>query len=103
MPSSTTPKATLTPYSAICILLYSDSCNTTVLGLYADLRDANEECLKYARGAGIVLEHENSTFGPDDGHYAPTEPMRWDAPEGLSCWVEQHTVTPKKVVTPEIN
>jgi hypothetical protein len=28
----------------------------------------------------------------------PIEPMRWDSPDGVSCWVEEHTVIPRKFV-----
>ncbi|OAQ83517.1 hypothetical protein VFPBJ_02285 [Purpureocillium lilacinum] len=70
----------------------------TICGVFAELQDANAECLQLARRAGITLTNELSTTGPDGMHLSPVEPLRWDAPEGVSCWVEAHAVKPTRVV-----
>ena len=86
----------------VFVLLHRDevASTTLVLGVYADLQDANDECLAQAARAGVSLEHQSSTSGPDTQHLSPVEPVRWDTAEGISCWVEEHAVVPNKVILP---
>lgn len=88
----------------VYILFYTDVDNglaTSVLGVFASLQDANDECMSQARAAGITLESESSTLGPTMELIAPVQPARWDTPEGASCWVECFDVTPKRVLSPD--
>ncbi|KAF9880757.1 hypothetical protein CkaCkLH20_01799 [Colletotrichum karsti] len=78
---------------AVALVLYRDgsdeTSSTSVLGVYAALADANEEARRLAQEQGdAAVVHES----------AATEPVRWEAPDGASCWVEMHAVTPKKIV-----
>lgn len=87
-------------FTQVYVLQYHDGDSVTVLGVFADLQDANHECICHAREAGITLTTESSTLGPDKGHILPIEPVRWDTADGVSCWVEEFTVAPKRVITP---
>lgn len=84
----------------VYVLLYRDDDTATALSVFYDLQDANQECLKHAAQSGIMLSSESSTSGPDKGSILPIEPMRWDTADGASCWVEEHEVSAKRVVTP---
>ena len=88
--------------SAVYVLQHRDAAASTtlVLGVYADLQDANDDCLAQAARAGVFLERRSSTSGPDTQHLSPVEPVRWDTAEGISCWVEEHAVVPNRVVQP---
>ena len=90
----------MTAFQTVYMLLYADTNTTNVLGIFADLQDANHECIRYAAEADIDLTSDSSTTGPDQEHFLPLEPLRWDSAEGISCWIEEHTVTPKKTSTP---
>ncbi|KAK1255436.1 hypothetical protein MKX08_009431 [Trichoderma sp. CBMAI-0020] len=79
------------------IILHQDGAAVTVLGVFEELQDANRDCLFQATQAGIQLLQESPTQGPDKNHIAPIEPARWDTPDGVSCWVESHTVEPSRV------
>ncbi|KAL0942813.1 actin polymerization protein [Colletotrichum truncatum] len=79
---------------AVALVFYKDggddiASSTTVLGVYAGLADANDEVRKLALEQGAKL---------DDAAAHNTEPVRWDTPEGVSCWVELHAVKPKTIV-----
>lgn len=83
----------------VCVLIErNDAITTTVLAVYADLQDANEACLRRATMAGVSLTSSASTTGPDKSHIKPIEPVRWDTPEGDSCWVEIFEVEPKRIL-----
>lgn len=84
----------------VYILTHSDDDAVNILGVFADLQDANAECLRQGQSAGVFLSKGSSTTGPDTSTFSPVEPMRWDTPEGDSCWVEGHTVILRKVVAP---
>lgn len=84
----------------VYVLLHCDTVTTNVLSIFADMQDANDECLRHAHGEGVTLTSESSTMGPDKHHITPVEPLRWDTPEGVSCWVEAFQVVPKKVLSP---
>lgn len=85
--------------SNVYLLIQTVDNSTTVLDVFADLQDANEECLRQASLAGVDLASRSTTMGPDPAHYSPVEPVRWDTPEGDSCCVEMFAVTPKRIVT----
>lgn len=85
--------------ATVYILLQGDLPVTNVLAVFADLQDANEECLRQATLAGVDLSSSSSTTGPDKAHLTPIEPLRWDTPDGVSCWVEIFPVTPKRILT----
>lgn len=57
-----------------------------ILGVFGKLVDANDECLYQAAQLGVTLSGEKQAA------LREAEPMRWDNPEGLSCWVERHRV-----------
>jgi len=83
----------------VYILLFNNaSDNTVVLDVFADLQDANDECLRQAELADVTLSNEYSTKGPDGAHQSPVEPVRWDTAEGVCCWVEAFAVQPRRVV-----
>ena len=84
-----------TSHANVYVLLYGDPVVTTLLGVFADLQDANEACLRHAAEAGVELVRDSPTSGPDSHHLVPVEPMRWDVADGLSCWVEEHSVKAK--------
>lgn len=81
----------------VYIILHQDGVSVTILGVFEELQDANRDCLFQASQAGIDLLQESPTYGPDKYHIAPIEPARWDTPDGVSCWVESHTVEPSRV------
>lgn len=80
---------------AVALVLYRDagddvpSSTTTVLGVHAGLADANAEVRRLAREQGVNL----AGVAAND-----ISPVRWDAPDGTSCWVEAHAVKPKTFV-----
>ncbi|KAH7325784.1 hypothetical protein B0I35DRAFT_405130 [Stachybotrys elegans] len=85
----------------VYVLMHQDSgVGATVLGVFADMSDANERCLRQATDLGVPLVRESPTEGPDHQHNRPMEPMRWDTAEGVSCWVEEHRVEPCRVIKP---
>lgn len=54
----------------------------TILGAFAALDDANAQCLAQAAETGFQpLAHAPKTV---------PGPLRWDAPDGVSCRVEPH-------------
>lgn len=98
MPQDTMTNRHDVPPGVYLVIQTLDS-TTTVLGVFADLQDANEECLRQATLAGVTLAVTSTTMGPDRAHHSPVEPMRWDTPEGDSCYVEMFAVTPRRIVT----
>ncbi|KAK5992206.1 hypothetical protein PT974_05607 [Cladobotryum mycophilum] len=84
----------------VYIIIHQDHTAATVLGVFAELQDANRDCLWHASKAGVDLIQESSTMGPDKAHLSPTEPARWDTADGVSCWVESHIVEPSRVIAP---
>jgi hypothetical protein len=94
---------TLNPPPNVYVVVYNDDCGAApaaILGVFSQLQDANAECQRHAAVAGFRLSSDSGTAGPDRGHLVPVEPMRWDSPEGVSCWVEEHAVVPKQVLAP---
>ncbi|KAI6784097.1 uncharacterized protein J7T54_004643 [Emericellopsis cladophorae] len=75
----------------------NESLTTSVLSVFAALQDANEECLRQARAAGVELTNESSTSGPEKDTIGPVEPVRWDTVDGVSCWVEAFDVKPQRI------
>lgn len=87
----------------VYIILHQDGGLTvTILGVFEELQDANRDCLFQASQAGIDLFQTSPTTGPDKHHLSPVEPARWDTPDGVSCWVESHTVEPSRVTGPNL-
>ena len=84
----------------VYIILHQDYTTVTILGVFAELQDANMDCLRHASKAGVDLVRESPTMGPDKEHMSPIEPARWDTPDGVSCWVESHHVEPSRVIAP---
>ncbi|KAK1492814.1 hypothetical protein CTAM01_09765 [Colletotrichum tamarilloi] len=88
----------------IALVLYSDggadgdiAAATTVMGAFAALADANAEVRRISReyavhGGDGMPEPAADNAGKD------VNPARWNGPEGNSCWVELHAVTPKSIV-----
>lgn len=82
-------------------ILYRDDDTVVILGLYAELQDANEECVHHAKEQGIDLIREYPTWGPAKDCVIPIKPARWDAAGGaVSCWVESHIVIPPRIIAP---
>ncbi|KJZ73869.1 hypothetical protein HIM_06762 [Hirsutella minnesotensis 3608] len=73
--------------STVFVVVYSDSAAAAVLGVYADLGDANDECRKQAAQAGVAVDMGTSEHG---------DAARWTAADGASCWVESHAVKAKR-------
>jgi hypothetical protein len=88
------------PPPSVYVLLHNDSVATVVLAVFAELQDANTECLRQAARADVDLTRESSTHGPDKGTHSPVEPLRWDTADGVSCWVEEFRVEPRKCKPP---
>ncbi|KAJ4863241.1 hypothetical protein T069G_04195 [Trichoderma breve] len=83
----------------VYIVIHQDGMIVQILGVYEELQDANRDCIFQASQGGIELLQDSPTTGPDKHHISPIEPARWDTPDGLSCWVESHTVEPSRVVS----
>ncbi|KAL7796052.1 hypothetical protein V8C37DRAFT_372968 [Trichoderma ceciliae] len=81
----------------VYIILHQDGISLTILGVFEELQDANRDCLFQATQADIDLLQASPTTGPDENHISPIEPARWDTADGVSCWVESHTVNPSRV------
>ncbi|CAH0058800.1 unnamed protein product [Clonostachys solani] len=90
-------------YRTVYILFQHDTRSTSIVEVFADVQDANNECLQQASSHGVTLTSKSSTTGPDNHFFCPVEPLRWDTPEGLSCWVEGFDVVPKKIASPARN
>ena len=89
------------PPPKVYILLHADPDTTTsVIAVYASLTDANNDCLGQARAAGVTLSSDSATMGPAQDTITPIEPVRWDTPEGVSCWVEEFVVLSQKALAP---
>lgn len=74
----------------VYLVIYQDT-TVTISGVYANLDDANAECLRSSDDAGKDLLAQRSKRGP--GGDALTDVLlRWDSPDGISCWVEKHDV-----------
>ncbi|KAK0387299.1 hypothetical protein NLU13_5612 [Sarocladium strictum] len=84
----------------VYVLLYRDDITATAIAVFSDLQDANHQCLQQATQSGLDLTSESSTTGPDKGALLPIEPIRWDTADGASCWVEEHEIAPKRILTP---
>ncbi|WYZ41341.1 hypothetical protein EsH8_V_000236 [Colletotrichum jinshuiense] len=80
---------------AVALVFYKDgddeTSSTTVLGVYASLADANAEARKLGQEQGVKL-------GDEAAATSDVNPVSWSTPEGVSCWVELHAVTPKSII-----
>ena len=91
------------PPSKVYIVMHSDPAGATVvLGVFAVLQDANDECFSRARAEDVTLTSESSTTGPSRDHMMPIEPVRWDTADGVSCWVQGFDVIPRRIASPDI-
>ncbi|EXF84818.1 hypothetical protein CFIO01_02354 [Colletotrichum fioriniae PJ7] len=88
----------------IALVLYSDGgaegdfiATTTVMGAFAALADANAEVRRISREYALHQGEGLPEPVPADGA-GERDPVRWNGPEGNSCWVELHAVTPKSIV-----
>lgn len=77
---------------SIFILLHRDAAGaTTILSVHLELADANAQCLIHAKEAKV-----------DPAATATVnQPLRWEAPDGESAWVEKHAVQPRKNLRPQ--
>ncbi|KAK1722294.1 uncharacterized protein BDZ83DRAFT_654105 [Colletotrichum acutatum] len=87
----------------IALVLYSDggadvdgAATTTVMGAFASLADANAEVRRISRE--YALREGDGIPEPAADNAGARDPVRWNGPEGNSCWVELHAVTPKSIV-----
>lgn len=80
--------------NSVYVTIYQGGAATAViLGVFDKLVDANDECLHRAAQLGVTLS------GEKQAQLREAELMRWDNPEGLSCWVEAHLVRDNCVFT----
>ncbi|KAH6874720.1 hypothetical protein B0T10DRAFT_498421 [Thelonectria olida] len=71
---------------SVYILLHKDTSGTpTILSVFSELPDANAACLEQAAEAKV-----------ETGACSPRSLRRWEAADGTACWVEKHTVVPRK-------
>ncbi|KAI5462101.1 hypothetical protein BGZ63DRAFT_403370 [Mariannaea sp. PMI_226] len=73
---------------SVYILLHHDTSSggtPTILSVFSDLTDANTACLQQAIEANV-----------ETGARSPRDLQRWESAEGVVCWVEKHTVVPRK-------
>ncbi|KAF6817982.1 hypothetical protein CSOJ01_02119 [Colletotrichum sojae] len=101
------PTTTATPFPgrrdfphAVALVLYKDgsdeASSTTVLGVYASLANANDEVRRLSREQGAVKDEPTPTN-------SSSEPARWEAADGASCWAELHAVKPKTIVRRDVS
>ena len=74
------------------LVIHRDDTTVTILGVFASLTDANTACIFRGKEEGIQLTGQSTEPAHEDSGVMPVEPMRWDSPEGVSCWVETHRV-----------
>lgn len=78
---------------SIFILLHRSADSvTSILSVFLELADANEACLARAKEAKV----------DPAGTANVNEPLRWEAPDGESAWVEKHAVTLRKNLKPAL-
>ncbi|KAF4978985.1 hypothetical protein FZEAL_4716 [Fusarium zealandicum] len=91
---------------SVFVLLYRDTSSTvSILSVYLELQDANAACLHHAQEAGVDLavakpDSDSKAAASSEKPSLTKEPLRWEAPDGTSSWVERHTVTPRKTLAP---
>ncbi|KAF6844059.1 actin polymerization protein [Colletotrichum musicola] len=112
-PPAKRPEPTTTPATpfpgrrdfphAVALVLYKDgsddTSSTTVLGVYASLADANDEVRRLGREQGAVKDEPTTTPAVANS----SEPARWEAADGVSCWAELHAVKPKTIVRRDVS
>jgi hypothetical protein len=89
---------------SVYILLQRDTESTvTITSVFLDLQDANAALLHLAQEAGV----DTATAKPASGMSSSDakgslskQPLRWEAADGTSAWVERHTVTNRKQNAP---
>ncbi|KAF4463465.1 hypothetical protein FALBO_9721 [Fusarium albosuccineum] len=86
---------------SVFVLLHRDTSSTvSIVSVFLDLQDANAACLHHAQEAGVDVKPAASAPNSENKPSLNKEPLRWEAPDGTSCWVERHTVTPRKTLVP---
>lgn len=89
---------------SVFVLLHRDTSSTvSIVSVFLDLQDANAACLHSAQEAGVEVKPAAATDSEKKESVKPSlnkEPLRWEAPDGTSSWVERHTVTPRKNLGP---
>ncbi|KAF5001884.1 hypothetical protein FGRMN_731 [Fusarium graminum] len=89
---------------SVYILLQRDTESTvTIISVFLDLQDANAALLHQAREAGVdpaTAKPAAGTSSSDVKDSLSKEPLRWEAADGTSAWVERHTVTGRKHQAP---
>ncbi|KAI6763808.1 hypothetical protein HG530_007597 [Fusarium avenaceum] len=85
---------------SVYILLQRDTESTvTITSVFLDLQDANAALLHLAQEAGVdpaTAKPASGTSSSDAKGSLSKEPLRWEAADGTSAWVERHTVTNRK-------
>ncbi|KAJ4206724.1 hypothetical protein NW767_003012 [Fusarium falciforme] len=85
---------------SVFVLLHRDTSSTvSIVSVFLDLQDANAACLHSAQEAGVEVKLADSEKGSEKPSLNK-EPLRWEAADGTSSWVERHTVTPRKNLGP---
>ncbi|KAJ4260943.1 Hypothetical protein NCS54_00726800 [Fusarium falciforme] len=85
---------------SVFVLLHRDTSSTvSIVSVFLDLQDANAACLHSAQEAGVEVKPADSEKGSEKPSLNK-EPLRWEAADGTSSWVERHTVTPRKNLGP---
>lgn len=109
LPETTLDNTYLTPSQknhhtmapSVFILLHRDTSSTvSVVSVFLDLQDANAACLHSAQEAGVEVKPATADKKESEKPSLSKEPLRWEAPDGTSSWVERHTVTPRKTLAP---
>ncbi|KAM0188745.1 hypothetical protein ACHAPI_010456 [Fusarium lateritium] len=86
---------------SVYILLQRDTESTvTITSVFLDLQDANAALLHLAQEAGVDPATAKPASGTDAKGSLSKEPLRWEAADGTSAWVERHTVTNRKQHAP---
>ncbi|KAF6839426.1 actin polymerization protein [Colletotrichum plurivorum] len=88
---------------AVALVLYKDGADdtssTTVLGVYASLTDANDEVRRLGHEQGAIKDEPTTAAAVANS----SEPARWEAADGVSCWAELHAVKPKTIVRRDVS
>lgn len=89
-PSSEAPSAA---GAKVYLVLWCDAASAefSVVAAYAAMTDANVHARRL--GNEVLSDGLTSLGNQEPGLQGPGEvPLRWDAADGLSCWVEEHIV-----------
>ncbi|KAG6090436.1 hypothetical protein E4U15_005028 [Claviceps sp. LM218 group G6] len=74
--------------TSVHVVVHQDDTVVTIAGIFSSLSAANAACLRLCEEAGLQRE---GVGGQEAGEASrPLKPLRWNSPEGISCWVETH-------------